>query len=262
MAAPSRIEDMASSGANGVESGVNGKSSVLSDAMDVKPTTASTTTDVNGFPSSTLPNGISKPGHEPIKTGGVANGISSSSTALGEHSGLTSSLLDLPPEIIHSLDGFIPLPQLIERVCQQSFLDFTDLIDKTSEMTVDNLNGSHPGVNGVGSQDSDMNQKKKLLWLDWVNSNREKFIKLMVLSQWTRTNGVSIQKLIALMGWANTQNRGYELAAHDIGDLKIRLYDFRAKNPDISTALEILATGKDSRYPDVSKHADYIRRTN
>jgi mediator of RNA polymerase II transcription subunit 14 len=202
-----------------------------------------------------LPNGVSKTPHAES----FANGTKD--VAMGGVGNTTSSMLDLPPELFHLTTGYVSLGTLIERVLQHSFGDLTALIDTWSQkpvLLVDNnagMNGSsHLMTNGSTHAPTihiRNNHDKRLAWLDWAMSNREKYIKLMVISQWAKANNESIQVLIDMKQWSDSQDQGYYDTAVRIGELKRNLFPFRLRNPDIKTALEVLATGKDSRMPDV-----------
>lgn len=200
-------------------------------------------TQSNGIPSS-LPNGIS----------GASNGISNSSGPQEQKNitALLSALPEMPED--GSRDGYRFFGKLVERVTQQSWLDLSDLIDQMANIPISapaaNGNG-HSSINAANPQALRNNEQKKLAWLEWANTNREKFIKLMVISQWGRTNGDTIKTLTRMMFWANEQYEDYQQKREYLAQLKGRLHPFRIKNPDITTALEILSTGTDSYMPDV-----------
>jgi mediator of RNA polymerase II transcription subunit 14 len=168
----------------------------------------------------------------------------------------------LPPEIWNMVEGYESLGKLVGRITQECFNDLSDLVDKLAAMPVDAAplhltngiahGGPNDGVNGPGSGAmSALNIQKKLMLLNFANSNREKFIKLMVLCQWSAKVD-KIKTLINLMLWANDQTVAYEETARQIGQLKIDLHDFKLPNPNFKQALEVLSTGRASWMPDVS----------
>jgi mediator of RNA polymerase II transcription subunit 14 len=211
----------------------------------------SDTSDVDRIPA--LTNGVVKTPH----TDSLAN--RNKDVDMSGMGANTSSMLDLPPELFHLTSGYVSLGTLMERVSQQSFVDLTTLIDSMSQKIVllpdtAGINGSsHSSMNGSSHAivHNKNNVEKRSAWLDWAMTNREKFIKLMVISQWARANNESIQVLIDLKQWSDQQDQGFYDTAINIGQLKRDLFPFRLRNPDIKTALEVLATGKDSRMPDL-----------
>jgi len=247
------MSSLGAHGANGTGSTANGKNAITNGTITGPSQSASSNSQshtVNGDHApnlSTLRNGN---GHSAHLTNGAMD-IDGPS----QGPNLSSALSDLPPELLHITDGYMPLSTLLSRVTQQSYLDFADLLDRTSIIPVQAQNQSL--VNGASSAGPPVgvfaknNDTKKLEWLNWINSNREKFIKLSVIWNWTKQNGDSIKTLIDLMMWSNAQHEAYREGAAFFGHLKRNLYGFRLRNPDIPTALEALATGKVDKFPDV-----------
>ncbi|KAF2084536.1 MED14-domain-containing protein, partial [Saccharata proteae CBS 121410] len=116
---------------------------------------------------------------------------------------------------------------------------------------INGVNG-HAATNGTGAS-SPANDAKKLMMLDWAWQNREKFIKLMVLSTWSR-RAAEVVKMVDLNMFLNEQMHVYGIAADAVGNLKLALQPFKAPNPDLKMALEVLSTGKAPWMPSL----DYI----
>jgi hypothetical protein len=202
-----------------------------------------------------------------VVNGGLSNGGAmktvpsrpASALAHKAANGASHSLQQLPPEILNMIDGYESLGKLVGRVTQECFNDFSDLVDKLAVMPIEppplhlaNGHGGPSDVNGPSSGAmSTLNIQKKLMLLNFANSNREKFIKLMVLCQWSAKVD-QIRTLINLMLWANDQTTAYEETARLVGQLKIDLHQFKLPNPNITHALEVLSTGRASWMPDVS----------
>jgi mediator of RNA polymerase II transcription subunit 14 len=170
------------------------------------------------------------------------------------------------PEIPRRPDVYKPLGELISRVTQECFNELGKTLDKTSQIqrgaqpthTLVNGIGSHAGVNGVGIN-SRTNQEKKKELLDFANTYREKFIKLMVLTDWSR-RVEDVRKMLDLGWWTEHQFCHYDNAKFMLADIHARLQGFKLRNPDIKTALEVLSTGKAPWMPEVSvSQYDYYR---
>jgi len=167
------------------------------------------------------------------------------------------------PEIPRRPDVYKPLGELISRVTQECFNELGKTLDKASQIQrvaqpthalVNGISG-HAGVNGVGINPR-MNQEKKKELLDFANTHREKFIKLMVLTDWSR-KVEDVRKMLDLGWWAEHQFCHYDNAKFMLADIHARLQGFKLRNPDIKTALEILSTGKASWMPDVRVPTHY-----
>ena len=162
------------------------------------------------------------------------------------------------PEIQRRPDVYKSLGDLISRVTQDCFNELGKTLDKTSQIqrgaqsTHALVNGvsSHTSINGVGIN-SRMNQEKKKELLDFANTYREKFIKLMVLTDWSR-KVEDVCKMLDLGWWTEHQFCHYDNAKFMLADIHARLQGFKLRNPDIKTALEVLSTGKAPWMPEVS----------
>ena len=165
----------------------------------------------------------------------------------------------LPPEILHITEGYLPLSRLITRLAQDTFNGLNELINEMADMQPAQ-NNALPYMNGVGvSQVSQINvQKKTRLW-DFAQDRRAKFIKILVLSQWSRQADL-VGKVIDLNCWLRTQKDIYKLAVDWVGELKRQMGPMKLPSPDLKTALEALSTGKAGWLPDVSPNHVRLRR--
>ncbi|KAF9636250.1 Mediator complex subunit Med14 [Lasiodiplodia theobromae] len=158
----------------------------------------------------------------------------------------------LPPELTHFTEFYMPFGKLVERVAQETNVSLGELLDKMSNLQVspapvmNGINGH--AMNGATPQSRD-NEEKKTLMLNWAWGEREKFIKLLVLSKWSR-NCDDVSKMIDLNAWLTEQMNHYEEAPKWIGQLKLNMDPAKAPNPDLKTALEVLSTGKAPWMPD------------
>jgi len=182
---------------------------------------------VNGV-AGPLPNGL---GHTP-STSNVEEGV-------------------VAPDIEHVTGNYMPLSRLFQRTAQECFNNLNETIVALADLPATQpVNRSVP-TNGVNTSNGAVaNSDKKLKWLNFANSNREKFIKLLVLLHWSRRVD-EVSTLIDLVVWSNNQIQSYDAACHFMGEIKRGLATAKVPSPDIETALEALTLGDSERMPDV-----------
>lgn len=189
-----------------------------------------------------------------VNLGGAGN--TSAQVAKAASQALTR-ITEMPPEIQHITQDFIPLAKLINRSVQQTFNGLTELVNELADTEAEQISQSiqvngRPIPNGVpASHQSEKSRHEKKRIVEWADDQRKWFIKLLVLSQWSRSVG-DIGKVIDLYAWINSQKFQYEMAAFSMGELRRNLAAAQLPNPDLATALEVLSTGKVSALPDVS----------
>jgi len=162
------------------------------------------------------------------------------------------------PTLEHVTEGYRSLGQLIARQAQLCFNDLQKTLDRMAALpqgssfapALTNGVNDHAVVNGAGPA-AKADAEKRRLMLEFLNTHREKFIKLMVLADWSK-NAKDVGKMIDLNVWFENQYRHFDNAKFMIGDIQRRLQTFKVRAPDIKTAVEILSTGKASWIPDVS----------
>lgn len=155
------------------------------------------------------------------------------------------------PSIEHITHGFQPLSKLVMRVTQVCYNGFLELLDQLSECTpgVVDRNGFGPPHNlYVPGQDDSL---KRLKLMEFANHHRERFIKILVLSQWSK-QVAEVGKMIDLWNWYRTQLELYDAAAEWIGRIRLSTSQAKLPSPDIRTALDVLSTGKAPWISDVS----------
>ncbi|KAK5018134.1 mediator complex subunit, partial [Cryomyces antarcticus] len=162
--------------------------------------------------------------------------------------------LQLPPELQQWTDNYLPFGKLLERVSQECVNDLHDAIDELADMQVPQTNApptnginSLVPTNGVGGS-SDINDRKKLRLMNFAQNHRDRFIKMLVLSDWSR-NVDQVSKLIDLHVWFTSQRAAHDNAAFAMANMKRNMIGAKLPNPDLSTALEALSTGKAPRMP-------------
>jgi mediator of RNA polymerase II transcription subunit 14 len=238
---PGRVDMSTNSGSHGLVNGTLGKDTIMSGTTSVADQKSAIETGV-GLGGPVNGNGIMTNGQAPKQM----------KSASSEPTMKQSSFLDLPPEILEITDGYVSLGTLTSRVTQQAWIELSELVEKVASMP---SNSDRPLTNGYANGDfgssasGDNNVTRKLLWLNWANTTREKMIKLMVLARWSRKVD-QIKRMIDLMFWVNERDQAMETAAEGLGQLKLSLHEFKMRNPDIKTSLEILSTGKALWIPD------------
>ena len=218
---------------------------------------AMTSTRMEGIKMEDYANGNTQTNGAHLTTNGTyANGIPTTPSELQHQTSTAIENLmgQLPPEIQHITEGYVPFSTLISRLVQETFNGLTDTINDMADIPV-----SQPGQNGTlnhvnnqlnGSASTDGNVQKKLRILNFANDKRAQFIKILILSRWAR-QADAISKVIDLNVWAGTRIGEYKNCVSWIGELKRMLIPLRDPNPDIKTALEVLSLGKASWLPDL-----------
>ena len=194
--------------------------------------------------------------HLPLN-GTYANGIPTTPLEVQHQTSTAIENLmgQLPPEIQHITEGYVPFSTLISRLVQETFNGLTDTINDMADIPVaqSSQNGTLNHVNNQlnGNASTDGNVQKKLRILNWANDRRAQFIKILILSRWA-LQADAVSKVIDLNVWANTRIGEYRNCVSWIGELKRMLIPLRDPNPDIKTALEVLSLGKASWLPDLT----------
>ncbi|KAF2144483.1 uncharacterized protein K452DRAFT_222960 [Aplosporella prunicola CBS 121167] len=179
------------------------------------------------------------------------NGATSSSSLQSP----AANLDQLPPELAHITENFRPFGKLVGRVAQETGNGFGELLDRMAQLQITPTNpmingvNGHNMTNGAGTS-SATNDEKKSLMLNWAWGEREKYVKLLVLSKWSR-QAEEVSRMIDLQGWMHAQLDNYTNASLLMGQLKINTQTMKAPNPDLNTALEVLSTGKVPWMPDL-----------
>ena len=158
-----------------------------------------------------------------------------------------------PFEIPHITQGFFPFGTLVHRAVQNCWNELTELISDlaTIQVPADN-NTNAPGGSGKSSgNQTAQNMHKKLKILEWGHARRAEFIKLLVLSEWSR-HAAEVSRLIDIQGFIRIRHQAYMTAMNSVGMMKQDLVRAQVANPDLKTALEVLAKGKVASLPDVS----------
>ncbi|KAL5048538.1 mediator of RNA polymerase II transcription subunit 14 [Aspergillus fruticulosus] len=158
-----------------------------------------------------------------------------------------------PPKLQHIVQGFFPLAKLLNRSVQQCWNDLADLVAELAEIQVPSHDPNPTPISAnakaLGNQTPE-NVRKKLRALEFAQTKRGEFIKLLVLSQWSR-QAADVSRLIDIQSFIRTQHQAYVGALQCMGDMKRDLVRAQVANPDLKTALEVLSRGEVVSMPDL-----------
>jgi mediator of RNA polymerase II transcription subunit 14 len=234
---------------------LNGAQQPLPNGIPVKPRVEQNGGRIGGSPINATPraNGQLENSHGFINRVEVAQD--------GKQNGTSTPLVDrldgLPIEIRQLTEHFRPFHRLANRVVQQTWNSFSDLLDQLSEITAapnaPALSTSYLKslTNGAGSGDqSPGNLEKKDSLLKFQQDQRAQYIKLLVLHDWFKKSR-GIDQTIEMSMWMHDQRIHFTQAADFIGNMKRELALWQVPNPDLRTAIEILSNGKVSSLSDL-----------
>ncbi|KAI0394850.1 mediator complex subunit MED14 [Xylariaceae sp. FL0594] len=160
---------------------------------------------------------------------------------------------DLPDEIQHITQGFIPLSLLLSRLAQQTHNELTDEIMALAKMPTPQSAMNGNVTNGEVSMDDNSPESlnKKVRLLKFIQEKHGEWIKALVICHWSR-RAQDVSKLIDLMHHINMTRSIYQTSLDYMINIKRDLTFARLPNPDLNTALEVLATGQAPWMPDLN----------
>ncbi|KAL3419037.1 Mediator of RNA polymerase II transcription subunit 14 [Phlyctema vagabunda] len=164
---------------------------------------------------------------------------------------LNPGIDELPPEIVHLTEGYIPLSRVLTRLAQTTHNTLTSKILELAQMQVPTsaVNGG-PSAVTMAEGNSVENVQKKLRLLGFAQDAHADWTKVLVLTEWSR-KAVDVSKIIDLRLFLQGQNHAYVNAIDEMSFLKRDLAQARIPNPNLKTALEVLSTGKASWMPEL-----------
>jgi mediator of RNA polymerase II transcription subunit 14 len=156
---------------------------------------------------------------------------------------------ELPPELAQiASDTYHPLSTLLLRVSQETYNALSETLQTMADMPVaQHMNGGMSNgmaSHGASQENIELNRRKKLLLMKFAQDNRAKFIKLLVLAEWGKKASKDVAKLIDLYTWTWQQRGSMDDVDGQIERIKLFSSAAGERNPDITTALETLSTGK------------------
>lgn len=160
---------------------------------------------------------------------------------------------DLPDEIVHITQGFIPLSRFLTRLAQTTHNSLQEKVAELVKMPIppNALNGNATTSNGASDDISAENLRKKAALLTFAQDVHAKWVKALVITEWSR-KAEMVSKLIDLKFHIDQQRIFYDAALDNIVNVKRDLTYARMPSPDLKTALQVLSTGTAPWMPDVS----------
>lgn len=193
--------------------------------------------------SPTIPNGLNGNLTDDSRHGNGENGIPR---------GMPSQMGQLPQEIVHMTEHYMPLSTLLSRLAQKTHSDLLSTVSDLAQMPTPTsaLNGNASYLSATEDTSSD-NVNKKLRLMNFATSSHEAWTKALVITGWSR-KAEDVSKLIDLRIHLEGQKSLFTDAIESMANNQRALHNFRLPNPDFKTALEALTTGKASWMPDLN----------
>ncbi|PNY27110.1 Mediator of RNA polymerase II transcription subunit 14 [Tolypocladium capitatum] len=163
-----------------------------------------------------------------------------------------SRMNDLPDEIRHITEGFIPLSLLLTRLAQVTHNSLQEKIAELAKMPVPTAatNGGPSYTSGGPDDSSSDNLRKKGGLTSFAQDMHGKWLKALVITEWSRKSEM-VSKLIDLKFHIDQQRILYDASLDDIVNVKRDLAFARMPSPDLKTALQVLSTGTGPWMPDL-----------
>ncbi|KAI1142890.1 MED14-domain-containing protein [Hypoxylon sp. FL0543] len=181
----------------------------------------------------------------------MANGNEAGDGAQPAQPHNSSRMNDLPDEIKHITEGFVPLGLLLSRLAQKTHNQLVDEIVTLAKMPVPapavNGNSTHAGAAIDDTSTENLAKKTKLL--NFVQERHAEWVKAAVIARWSR-NAQSVSKLIDLVWLLRQQQEKYQNVIHTMAGIRYSSTLARLPNPDLRTALQVLSTGTAPWMPD------------
>lgn len=194
------------------------------------------------------PNGVGHAGNQ----GAVPNGNTADTDTGGSQSlvSFPSRMNDLPDEIQHITQGFVPLSILLSRLAQQTHNQLGDEVMALAKMSMPSplMNGNTDGSLDDSSPEI-LNKKVRLL--NFVQERHGEWVKALVITNWSR-KAEPVSKLIDLMHHINMTRAIYQGSLDYMINIKRDLTYARIPNPDLRTALHVLSTGQAPWMPELN----------
>lgn len=162
---------------------------------------------------------------------------------------------DLPDEIVHITEGFVPLSLLLTRLAQSTHNALQEKIVELAKMPVPGATMNGNAVHPAADDTSNENMKKKAALLNFAQDQHGKWVKALVIAEWSRKSEM-VSKLIDLKSHIDQKRILYDIALDQVVNLKRDLTFARIPSPDLKTALQVLSTGSAPWMPDVSTVTD------
>ncbi|KAM3435920.1 hypothetical protein MY4824_004582 [Beauveria thailandica] len=159
---------------------------------------------------------------------------------------------DLPDEITHITQGFIPLSAFLTRLAQVTHNSLQEKVAELSKMPIpaSALNGGATNLTSSAPDDTSAeNLRKKATLLHFAQDMHAKWVKALVITEWSRRANM-VSKLIDLKFHMDQLRVHYDMCLDKMVNVKRDLTYARMPAPDLKTALQVLSTGSAPWIPD------------
>ncbi|KAI1122398.1 mediator complex subunit MED14 [Nemania abortiva] len=205
-----------------------------------------------------LTNGAQDPPDGFVNTAGDQGAIGMSAIGMGAGGSQSPAPLiprmnDLPDEIQHITQGFVPVSHLLSRLAQQTHNQLEDEIMALAKMPMPSsaMNGNTVNADLSLDDNSIENLNKKVRLLNFVQERHEEWVKALVIANWSR-KAEPVSKLIDLMHHINKTRTIYQASLDYMIAIRRDNTWYRTPNPDLRTALHVLSTGQAPWMPELN----------
>lgn len=190
-----------------------------------------------------------------VAANGVVGGGGAPSMGKGRASTDPNRMNDLPDDVVHITQGFIPLSAFLTRLAQLTHNSLQDKMVELAKMPIpaSAVNGTPSNLTSSAPDDTSAeNLRKKAALLHFTQDMHAKWVKALVIMEWSRKSEM-VSKLIDLKFHIDQQRILYDMALDSMVNVKRDLSFARMPSPDLKTALQILSTGSAPWIPDVCR---------
>jgi mediator of RNA polymerase II transcription subunit 14 len=208
-------------------------------------------------PSPALKSSVEQHSH-PYENGVLVNG-----PVTPQPSGMPNGLEQAPPELLQLVgrEHYLPMSTMIARTAQNCWNDLFALVDQLSTQPVSQQSSdpSRP-IYGIVNNQSKTNLDKKDRILNFAETQKAIFIKLLVLLQWGK-NSDDVSKTVNLNYWLQNQRNLFFRVRDALAELKQEALNYQVPNPDLATAGKTLSLEKATGCPDIGySHRKPLKR--
>lgn len=160
---------------------------------------------------------------------------------------------DLPDDIVHITQGFVPLSAFLTRLAQLTHNSVQEKMAELAKMPIpaSAVNGGATNFTASAPDDTSAeNLRKKAALLHFTQDMHAKWVKALVIMEWSR-RAPHVSKLIDLKFHMDQLRIFYDTCVDSMVNVKRDLSYARMPAPDLKTALQILSTGSAPWIPDV-----------
>lgn len=163
-----------------------------------------------------------------------------------------SKMNDLPEELVHITQNFMPLDLILTRLAQRSHNELQEKVLELARMKVPSaMTNGNVDSHSVTDDTTRENIDKKAKLLNFAQDLHAKWVKALVISEWSKKSEL-VSKLIDINTYIFEQRQCFDNAFDNFVNLKRSFQAARLPSPDLKTALQALSTGTAPWMPEVS----------